>query len=200
MYTALNLRPYFVPQPLNDSYWILAIGYFNVILPSFIPTSTDISATVWHRARMAKEQSTRAVKNCMVVSRCREMARQRARNARIWAKEDDDKERGLPRVTLPPPTFNPTGSSPAAPSTVLIGLSLLGNLDAVYKHPTFSDIELHTLTTGSRQRSSGMLMFVYTFAGRLWVSLGYDRNGFDKEVVDKFWGGVLDGIEEFLEN
>jgi|ERR1700722_3415709 len=80
--------------------------------------------------------------------------------------------------------------SPATLSRVLIGLSLLGNLDVIYKHDTFRAIELHSVTNGDRQRSGGILMFGYTFAGRL-----YDRNGFEAKVIDKFWEGV---IEEFL--
>jgi hypothetical protein len=200
MYTALNLRPYFAPRPTNDSYWFLAIGYFNVILPSFLPNAGDLSPTMWHRARLAKEQSNYAAKNSMVITRSREMSRLRARNARAWAKEDDDKERGVPKVTSPPNSSVPLSSRPPVPSAVLIGLSLLGNLDGIYKHSTFPEIKLHTLTTGSRQRSGGMLLFAYTFAGRLWLSLGYDKNGFDTEVVEKFWDGVLGGVEEFLAN
>lgn len=197
MYSALNLRPYFLPQPPGESYWFLAIGYFNIILPSFLPTSADASAMMWYRARSAKEQSTHAAKNPMVVSRSREMAHLRGRRSRAWAKEDDDKERGIWKA---PPPSKPESEVAKTPSTALLGLSLLGNLDGIYKHATFPKIELHTLTTGSRQRSGGMLLFGYTFAGQLWVSLGYDENGFDKQVVDKFWGNVLGGIEEFLVN
>jgi hypothetical protein len=196
MYSALNLRPYFTVKPKNESYWFLAIGYFNVVLPTFLPASGSTSKTFWHRAQQAKEQSTRAAKNTMVVSRSREMARKRGERARIWAKEDDEKESGTGKPALPPAKPNP--EAPRTPSSVLLGLSLLGNLDGIYKHAMFPDIQLHTLTTGSRQRQGGMLLFVYTFAGKLWVSLGYDENGFDKAVVDKFWGNVLGCIDEFL--
>ncbi|EEB99652.1 hypothetical protein MPER_00632 [Moniliophthora perniciosa FA553] len=79
-----------------------------------------------------------------------------------------------------------------------MGLSLLGNLDGMYKHSSFPDIKLHTLTTGSRQRPGGMLLFGYTFVGKLWVSLGYDKNGFDRDVVDGFWANVLGSIDELL--
>jgi hypothetical protein len=195
MYSALNLRPYIMAnKALNDSYWYLAIGYFNVILPGFLPRSSDISATLWHRARSAKMQSTNAVKNPMTVSRSREMARERGTRARAWAKEDDDKANGIWRAPAPPPKK----PSERPPSNALIGLSLLGNLDGIYKHSSFSDIELHTLTTGSRQRSGGMLLFGYTFVGKLWLSLGYDENGFEKELVEKFWRTVLSCTDEYL--
>jgi hypothetical protein len=195
MYSALNLRPYFTVKPANDSYWFLAIGYFNVILPTFIPRSIDLSSVFWHRARVAKEQSTQAAKNRMIVSRSLLMAEGRGQRARLWAKEDDERERG---------TFVPSPPVPAAdaalrtPSAALIGLSLLGNLDGIYKHGTFPDIRLHTLTTGSRQRSGGMLLFGYTFAGKLWVSLGYDVNGFDKVMVEQFWENMLQIMDDLL--
>jgi hypothetical protein len=179
---------------LNDSYWYLAIGYFNVVLPAFLPASGDISATFWHRARSAKAQSTNTAKSPLTVSRSREMARERGERARAWAKEDDDKERGVWKA--PPPTLKKPSERP--PSSALIGLSLLGNLDGIYKHSAFSDIQLHTLTTGSRQRPGGMLLFGYTFVGKLWLSLGYDENGFDKDIVDTFWINLLSCAEEFL--
>jgi hypothetical protein len=195
MYSALNLRPYILAdKALNDSYWYLAIGYFNVVLPGFLPRSEDISKIFWHRARSAKVQSTDAAKNPMTVSRSREMARERAVRAQAWAKEDDDKANGVWQAPAP----SPKKPSERAPSNALIGLSLLGNLDGIYKHSTFSDIELHTLTTGSRQRSGGMLLFSYTFVGKLWLSLGYDKNGFDKEQVEKFWATLLSCMDEYL--
>lgn len=195
MYSALNLRPYLRENmSLNDSYWYLAIGYFNVILPGFLPRSGDLASTFWHRARSAKQQSTHAAKNPMTVSRSREMARERGKRARAWAKEDDDRERGV--WISPPPLANKPTEKP--PSNALIGLSLLGNLDGIYKHSTFPDINFHTLTTGSRQRSGGMLLFGYTFVGKLWLSLGYDENGFDKDVVERFWSNVLSCTDEFL--
>ena len=62
MYSALNLRPYLLTNSISsDSYWYLAVGYFNVILPSFL-RSGDISSTFWHRARAAKQQTAHAAK------------------------------------------------------------------------------------------------------------------------------------------
>jgi len=195
MYSALNLRPYFNVKPANDSYWFLAVGYFNVMLPGFLPKEEDLVKTFWHRARSAKTQSTRAAKSPMIVSRSQEMASERGKRARMWAKEDDEKENG---TWVPPPTPSTLKSSSNVPSTALIGLSLLGNLDGIYKHGTFPDIQLHTLTTGSRQRQGGMLLFGYTFAGKLWISLGYDENGFEKIVVDSFWENVIACVDKLL--
>lgn len=192
-------------KKLNDSYWFLAIGYFNVVLPSFFPKSTtatgDDSKLInmfWHRACVAKAQSTKAAKSHMGVSRCRQMALERAARARAWAKEDDDKLAGIANNTPVGPIPAVISLRPKAPSTALMGLSLLGNLDGIYKHADFPDINFHTLTTGSRQRSGGMLLFGYTFAGKLWISLGYDENGFEEVIVQNFWKNVVDGVEEFL--
>lgn len=93
---------------------------------------------------------------------------------------------------------NSTKAEQAAPSTALMGLSLLGNLDATYKHATYGSIKLHSLTTGSRQRAGAMLLFSYTFAGKLWLCFGYDQNGFAEGVVEEFWKEVLGGADTFL--
>lgn len=214
MYSALNLRPYFTKRPsstLWNSYWYLAIGYFNVILPSFAPSgpAQEREAAFWLRARHAKDQSTRAAKSPLVASRTHEMAMERGARARAWAKEDDERENGTYVPPAPAPATAPTtdgaAKEPVLParakvsSAALIGLSLLGNLDGIYKHATFPAVELHTLTTGSRQRHGAMLLFGYTFKGKLWISLGYDCNGFAGDVVDRFWKEALDCVEEFLE-
>lgn len=190
-YAAMNVRPCLVPRPMNDSYFFLSVGYFNVTLPAFLP-SGDVDSVFWHRALSAKAQIVQAAKTSMLTSRCHNMSLQRGRQSRAWAAEDDQKAAG---TWTPSPT-------PAAmtkpPSSALLGLSMLGNLDAVYKHKEFADIRMHTLTTGSRQRNGAMLLFGYTFAGRLWVSLGYDMNGFEPKPVSVFWQNMLDAMNEFL--
>lgn len=207
MYSALNLRPYFTvkrPSPW-DSYWFISIGYFNVILPSFVPSDRErAQTTFWHRARQAKEQSARAAKHPLLISRTQEMAKERGGRARAWGKEDDEKERGTWVTPSPAASAETSPREPVlparikAPSAALIGLSLLGNLDGMYKHANFPGIKLHTLTTGSRQRHGAMLLFGYTFVGKLWISLGYDENGFAEGAVDKFWTECLQAVDEFL--
>ena len=195
MYSALNMRPYLLAEKaLNESYWFLAVGYFNVVLPSFLPA--DAAKTFWLRARAAKAQSTRAAKSPMLIPRARETARERGVRARQWAREDDGV--APPPVSKPAAVPTSTSTAPKVPSTALIGLSLLGNLDGMYKHAAFPATELHTLTTGSRQRHGAMLLFGYTFKSKLWISLGYDCNGFESDVVDRFWKEALDCVDEFL--
>ncbi|KAI9435803.1 hypothetical protein H4582DRAFT_1817187 [Lactarius indigo] len=197
MYAAMNIRPFF-PKPVHDSYWFLAAGFFNIVLPNFIPASCDVSKTFWHRARKAKEQISRIANSPMIQSRSREMAIKRGKQFRAWAKEDDEKQAGVSISSAPKPTSDKPSSPPRSPSVALLGLSLLGNLDGIYKHASFPDIKLHTLTIGSRQRHSGMLLFGYTFAGKLWISLGYDENGFDRGTVDLFWANVDAAVHELL--
>lgn len=55
-----------------------------------------------------------------------------------------------------------------------------------------------SLTTGSRQRSGALLLFAYTFAGKLWLSLGYDAHGFQPGSIEGFWAALLSGVDEFL--
>ena len=200
MYSALNLRPYMAKSPA--SYWFLAVGYFNVVLPAFMPRTISDAQTFWHRARLSKDQSARAAKNSMAVDRTHEMAKKRGVQARAWGKEDDQKANG---TWVSPPPAGPKEEDalaaalpPKAPSNALIGLSLLGNLDGIYKHQDFKTIKMNTLTTGSRQRNGGMLLFGYTFVGKLWLSLGYDEEGFEKETIGKYWDGVQAAVDEFL--
>ncbi|KIJ38449.1 hypothetical protein M422DRAFT_176589, partial [Sphaerobolus stellatus SS14] len=190
MYSALNLRPYLPSSPrslshLASSYWFLAVGYFNVVLPSFSNDSS--SRLVWHRARLAKKQCLTAAKNRLLLSRTNYMAEERGNRAKVFASLDDGLHLPPASVTLPPtPASTPdptqTSMSRAPPSTALLGLSLLGNLDSMYKHSLYPSITLHTLTTGSRQRKGGLLVFGYTFAGKLWMSLGYDEGAYKAEV------------------
>ena len=129
------------------------------------------------------------------------MAQERGARARVWAKEDDDKAAG--RWKAPPPKIS---SAPAnrnvvtkPPSTALMGLSLLGNVDPIYKHHTFPAIQMHTVTGGARQRAGGVLLIGYIFVGKLWADLGYDENGFDKATIERFWGNALSSIDDLLQ-
>ncbi|EJC98718.1 uncharacterized protein FOMMEDRAFT_143112 [Fomitiporia mediterranea MF3/22] len=214
MYTALNIRPYLLASATaNRSYWFTAIGYLNVVLPSFLPASTSdfeaLKRTFWLRARSAKKQISQGAKNPLLVSRTHEMARVRGERARKWAREDDEKDAG---IWTPPASARPTPAAPIAetesskkpwtlppaPSTALIGLSMLGNLDGMYAHADYPSLVLHTLTTGSRQRNGAALLFGYTFAGKLWLSLGYDEEGFADGAMERWWAEVLRGVDEFL--
>ena len=196
MYSALNMRPYLMANKrLNDSYWFIAIGYFNVILPTFLPKSGEITSTFWHRARSAQAQSIKAVKNPLVISRCRQMARDQGARARAWALEKDDKLSGSFKKPIAASADNQ--GKEKVPSSALMGLSLLGNLDANYKHKTYPEIKLQSLTMGARRRS-GVLLYGYTFVEKLWLNFEYDKNGFQEDVVNAFLIQVIVAIDELL--
>ncbi|KAG8918261.1 hypothetical protein FRC01_001955 [Tulasnella sp. 417] len=205
MYSAINLRPYLLPS--DSSYWMPALGFFNVILPSFLPHTPRagektpwkaIRSTFWHRARSAKAQSTRVAKHPLLPSRAREMARQRSESAKAFAAEDDAKELGLAVGPRLPATSSSILQKPTAPSTALLGLSNLGNLDGIYIHKDYPSIQLHTLTSACRVRPGGLLLFGYTFAGKLTLNLAYDLNGFKDGIIEAWWKDLLGGCDELL--
>ncbi|WWC92334.1 uncharacterized protein L201_007288 [Kwoniella dendrophila CBS 6074] len=236
IYSALNLRPNMLPSSSSssskaESFFHLAVGYFNIVLPTLIPSSISLSELFWHRARMTKQQTIKAVKSPFVVARSRNTSIIRKERAVKWAKIDDEEEEKLknnnaglglglavdlpqseiksqartattPQVLqLPTPETTPIIQAPKerqVSQRALMGLSMLGNLDGMYKHSEFPSIELNSLTTGSRQRNGGLLLFAYTFGGKLWVSLGYDKNGFPAGVIEGFWDEVQDLIKEVL--
>ena len=100
----------------------------------------------------------------------------------------------------PPSPTNPKSKIvlPPASQKALLGLSMLGNLDGLYSHASYPDIHLQSLTTGSRQRPGGLLLFAYTFKGKLWMSLGYDVNGFKEGAIEGFWEEVQALVKEVL--
>ena len=92
------------------------------------------------------------------------------------------------------------------PSTALIGLSLIGNLDAIYTSSSSSKIKLKQVSTASKQRPGGMLLLEHTFNGKLWFDFVYDENAFRNAAEDgdsgglaeQFWESIGEGVEELL--
>ncbi|KAF7980912.1 hypothetical protein HWV62_36111 [Athelia sp. TMB] len=193
MYSALNIRPFLPAAPDPQ---VLAVGYFNVILPSFLPQSLADISTFWTRAKSAKVQITKAARSPLTVSQNRRIGRDRAKNARIWAKEDDEKARGTFKAPTPQTQAQPV--SPKTPSAALLGLSCIGDLGGLYRHASYPSITLINQCGGTRQRSGGMLLFTRTFAGRFRMSFQYDENGFEGNLVEDFWKKCVEGVEEFM--
>lgn len=94
----------------------------------------------------------------------------------------------------------PTHAQPPKQNVPLLGVSMLGNLDGVYKHPSYPSIRLEQLTTGSRQRRGASLVFAYTFAGRLWLNFGWEMEGLGggQGEVGRVWGKMKSVLEEVL--
>lgn len=114
-----------------------------------------------------------------------------------------------PTPAVPAPAPTPT----TAANVPLLGLSLLGNLDGVYTSLTsYPSVRLSRLTTGSRQRPSAALLFVYSFGARLCVSMGWETGGLggaesevgrwfaevERVVEDVLVGRALEGADRFV--
>ncbi|KAG5645158.1 hypothetical protein DXG03_006782 [Asterophora parasitica] len=241
LYTAINLRPHLAPVPprfvnekrREETYWFLALTYFTLVLPAFPPplvgssspslsTNTNTNTpktTFWLRAQSAKQQTRRTVQSPLLVHRALEMAEEREARARGVPRRDI----GIAELMRPMPagTENPSvadaGPTPKPPpSTALLGLSLIGNLDATYVRSAYPAFELESVTTASRQKRAGALLLVHTFAGRLWVQFFFDEWGFvrrrkggggdgedgdgqkEDTDVEVFWDEVGRAVTEFL--
>ncbi|SCV68850.1 BQ2448_971 [Microbotryum intermedium] len=234
IYSALNMRGNL--SKADDDWYHIAIGYYNIILPSFLPSTISAERTFWHRSSVVRKQTSAVVKSKWLAPRCKLMALERERRSIGFEREDERRRQeklGSGEVSSQlqglgisfdgdatesklasslAETLSPVGhvatvattqpakstTSSKAPGTALMGLSMLGNLDAMYTHKSYHGIQMHTLTTGSRQRAGAILLFAYTFAGKLWLSLGYDSNGFQQGVIEAWWTEMQKGVDEFL--
>ncbi|KZT61766.1 hypothetical protein CALCODRAFT_490666 [Calocera cornea HHB12733] len=208
-YTALSLRPYLTypsaEAEKNMSYWFVALTYFNIVLPSFLPRVTCAQhqfpeSTLWERARSARDQIGRITRSRFLVHRARIMGAQRAERAgkarvpvgSAVPMESEDSPAPASQL-LPPPSDALAAISPrkeAVPSKALMGISLMGNLDKVYLADQYPDIELLDVATASRQKAGGILFLAHTFAGRMWLHMAYDENGFAPGSMERFWEEV----------
>ena len=91
IYSAINLRPN-MRAVSNErlSPFHLAIGYFNIAIPSYIPRDLSLPDLFWHRAAGVKAQMRKLIKSPMLVSRVLETANARRQRAVKWAKIDDE--------------------------------------------------------------------------------------------------------------
>ncbi|KAJ3852675.1 hypothetical protein EV368DRAFT_40506 [Lentinula lateritia] len=222
MYTALNLRPFLTPHP-STTYWFLALTYFNVVLPSFVPGTI---AAFWNRAHSVKAQTRKVVQSPFLPSRAMTGARTRAARARgtLSAVSTSNAASVTDTADSLPASINDVQAAggsikiPPAPSAALFGLSLIGNLDNIYtqsasysrKHlsptsayasptiPLSSMITIHTVTTASRQKPGGLLLLEHTFAKKLWLHLCWDVNGFEVGHIERFLECLEDAVEELL--
>lgn len=150
LYSALNLRPYL--KKSGDWYHI-AIGYYNIILPSFMPSALSSTAAFWHRAASVRAQTSKVVKSKFLAGRSQLMALEREQRAIGFEIEDErrrqeklrasvalsDKMVGLgfnpvsstklaPAAIIVPKKQDSTQAAPKkAPNTALMGLSMLGS-------------------------------------------------------------------------
>lgn len=223
LYTAVGMRGILPPLPQSSesvavpqSHAHLSIGYYNVMLPTndFPSTSAkaqhERSAWFWNQARETRRQGEAAVKHPNFIARTVEHGKERCLRAKTFAKMDDARlgivpsklspvVQAAPRPTVsqaqtPAPAPAP---APAPPSVALIGLSLLGSLDRVYSPNAFPSLRLLTSASGTRKGPGGILVFSHSLAGRLYVHVGWDKEGFEEGMVEEFADGVVACVREF---
>ncbi|KAJ3785522.1 hypothetical protein GGU10DRAFT_312740 [Lentinula aff. detonsa] len=185
MYTALNLRPYLTPHP-SSTYWFLALTYFNVVLPSFVPATI---AAFWKRSRSVKAQTRKVVQSPFLPSRAMIGAQKRAARVRSSSlpaptKKSSSSNCGStadstdssvvdPVLSLPASINNVlqvtsgTVEFPPAPSAALFGLSLIGNLDNIYTQSTsYSREKSHSTISSAPNRIQIITIHTVTTASR----------------------------------
>ncbi|GFZ52190.1 hypothetical protein JCM24511_09963 [Saitozyma sp. JCM 24511] len=168
LYSALNIRPQLRPSKASDAF--LAISYFTVSIPAFLPLPSSRKGRFWQRARSVRAQILRASTSQLLASRC-------------LAMSDERQARALKR----PAPFREIVKN-SAPSKALCGVSTVGNLDRTYTHGQYApELELLTLSVASRQRQGGFLLGSHTFKGRLWFEMAWDEHGYEEGVLERFW-------------
>lgn len=208
-YTAINLRQYLPELKPPASFLSLAVAYFNIVLPSFLPSSASPESVFWSRCRTVKTQCRRYLMSPMLISRTQQMSKERGKRAKAFARKDTllattSHVRAAPRSVLQTtapfslPSKPQQTTSGAPPSIVLLGLSQLNNIDAIYNEKLYPSIEIMHMAGGTRKGNGGILMFSRTFRGCLHLSLGWDSHGFQEGIVEDFWGQVLGCVDEFL--
>ncbi|TFK35776.1 hypothetical protein BDQ12DRAFT_725811 [Crucibulum laeve] len=183
MYTAMNLRPHLSALHPTNTYWFIALTYFNIVLPAFLPETQEV---FWHRARTVKNQIRNMIQSPFLKARALEMAKTRVARSRGE------------NAQMPTLETSTESSLPPAPSAALLGLSLIGNLDATYNRSSYPSFHLHSVTTASRQKAGGLLLLEHTFAKKLWLHLCWDENGFEEGHIEKFWAALREAVHELL--
>lgn len=193
----------------------LGVGYCNVSLPTNdYPSSSSVSpynsgrsrseqSWFWNQARSVKSQITESDDDLyQVLARNMLLAKERCERSKAFARLDDERLHGRRAGTQPAyqtsvsSTTNTNPSSP--PSTALVGLSLLGNLDPLYPPSAHPSIKLISTHCATRKGPGGLLIFSQTLMGKLGITFSWDREGFEKGVVEGFMNGVIDVLNEFV--
>lgn len=170
LYSALNLRPYL---EAGGDWYHIAIGYYNIILPSFLPSTISPAEAFWYRASVVRKQTNEVVKSKWMASRAKLMALERERRAAGFEREDERRRiekraeesgEGLGKALMglgigfggeAPKTVVPEvekleknfeeKKKVVVPSTALMGLSMLGSELCCLQLPSSQKLtDLHT--------------------------------------------------------
>ncbi|KAJ7621065.1 hypothetical protein FB45DRAFT_992166 [Roridomyces roridus] len=198
MYTAISLVHLLQPVSPLASPMSLALGYGTIILPGFIPSSTNVSAAFWLRARSAQSQMRKQTRSPMLPARSQIQALERARRAKMFAKLDDEADGTLPKSTVlaPPAVASRTTNLP--PSIALMGVSHLGDLNSAYQTKNYPEITFVDSVGHARKAPGGILLFTRSAQQCFSIMLEWDGAAIPSGLVEEFWGHLIAGVDEFI--
>jgi hypothetical protein len=199
IYTAISLRRHLAPISPLASRMSLALGYGNIVLPAFLPSSADPRAMFWLRARSVQAQMRKQTQSPLLLGRSQILSFERGRRAKAFARQDDEADGTLP--LNPPRIQNPPAQAPSnasVPSVALMGISHLGDLGATYRTERYPSIEFLDSVGHSRKAMGGILLFTRSAQGCFSMMLEWDAAAFPRGLVEEFWGYFVGGVHEFI--
>ncbi|KAJ7512893.1 hypothetical protein B0H11DRAFT_1697933 [Mycena galericulata] len=200
MYTAISIRRYLTPASPLSSHMSLALEYFNVVLPAFLPTSADPRAIFWARSRAVQKQMFAYSHSPLLLGRSVMTSAARGRRAKVFAREDDEADGTLPprpQPAHPSPVHSASGAKPA-PSAALLGISQMGDIDPMFSLSAYPAIQLVDLVGGVRKAPGGINLFTRKFLGRVNMVLVWDAAAFAPGLMEEFWRCVVDGVHDYV--
>ncbi|KAF7360553.1 hypothetical protein MVEN_00786400 [Mycena venus] len=154
MYTAISLRRFLKPASPLESYMSLALEYYNVVLPAFLPRGVDPHKMFWTRSREAQRQLAKHAQSPLLLKRAVVSGKTRGERAKAWAQIDDEADGTLPSVSRAPPV--PSASGPKqAPSLALLGVTHGGDCANIFRPEAYPPIKIIDLGGGSRRAPGG---------------------------------------------
>ncbi|KAJ6605082.1 hypothetical protein B0H10DRAFT_2195551 [Mycena sp. CBHHK59/15] len=169
MYTAVSLRRYLAPISPLSSYMSLALGYCNVVLPSFIPATADRHAVFWARSRLTQAQLRKYSRSPLLCGRSQIISAERGSRAKSFARQDDEAD-----GTLPPSAMEPKAEAPASSGTFVDAISNV------------------------RKTKGGILIFTRTVQNRFSLTLIWDSVAYPPGIIEEFWQHFIGGVHEFI--
>ncbi|KAJ7913894.1 hypothetical protein B0H13DRAFT_1612148 [Mycena leptocephala] len=197
MYTAISLRHYLRPASPLESYMSLALDYFNVVLPTFLPENTDSHKMFWARCRAAQCQVSKYAQSPLHMQRAIVTNAVRGERAKVWARIDDEADGTLPPTPRAPAPAPAPGPKPP-PSIALIGVSQSGDGAAIYRTEAYPSIKLVDSAGGTRKASNGLIFYTGTFLGKFCMVLLWDAAPIAPGLMEEFWRYVVDGMHEYV--
>nr|GAT46713.1 predicted protein [Mycena chlorophos] len=203
MYTAISLRGYLPPVSDMSSFMSLALGYHNLVLPSFLPSAsspTSLASVFWARSREAQRQMFAYSHSPMLLGRSVVAAQERGERSKAWARFDDEEAGILPRRPAPPKpaVAQQQPAAPKTPSVALVGVSQSGNIDGIFRTERYPLMEFVDLVGGTRKGPGGVLVYTRTVMQQFNMLLLWDAAPFDADLMDEFWRYVVDGMHEYV--